>query len=154
MKIEALSPNMHLFPACPALIGVDVKTSGLATHYIPIWLLPELETRLRTLGANRRSASAPLLSAAASHTHVSLPLDLSSINQVLSELESEAGIPPEGSLTPQQLSWIRRHFGGREPSVGLILASMRSRLEQLGQHPGREAAEVAWTEETLVALDK
>ena len=151
---------MHLFPAYPylALIGVDVRTSGLATHYIPSWLLPELETRLRTLGANRRMASAPLLSdassAAASHTHVSLPLDLSSINQVLSELESEAGPPLEGSLTPQQLSWIRRHFGGREPSVGSILASMRSRLKQLGQHPGREAAEVAWTEETLVALDK
>lgn len=140
-----------------------MRTSGLATHYIPSRLLPEIESRLRRLG-ERRGSSAPshavsrLPGAPPSrddrrvHDGGHGPLELSAINRVLCELESEAGPLPDGPLV-HQLPWIRKHFGSREASVGSVIASLR--LSQ-GQLKGQQGVnlEANWVEETLTALAK
>ncbi|KAG1653896.1 hypothetical protein FOA52_013779 [Chlamydomonas sp. UWO 241] len=149
--------GMYLGTTGVRLKGVDVRTAGLATHYVPSHLLHEVEGRLHRLGPAAR--------------------DLSVVAGVLSQLEHEGGALPTGPLL-QALPWIDAHFGG--PSVGHIIESLTVRRAQLvtmqqqqqqqqqQQHRGQQQgaqpttqqqggcckAEAAWLDEALAALAK
>ena len=128
-----------------------MRSAGLATHYLPSRLLPELEARLHRLGEQHAagppsgtgsgappSSSASFSSAPALQLPGAAPyagdegsggssvrgryLDLSEINDVICGLEAEAGPLPEGQLGVQ-LPWISRHFGGSSGGSGPALAS-------------------------------
>lgn len=120
-----------------AVAGVDVRAAGLATHYIPSHLLPEVESRLQRLAGSHAA-------------HIRRPMDLSEINRLLCEIEEHAGPLPRGKLT-EQLPWINQHFSNH--SVGDILQSLSRRQAQLSALD-QTVVEAAWLENTLKALGR
>ena len=161
-----------------------MRSAGLATHYLPSRLLPELEARLHRLGEQRASgppsgyssrappSSSASSSAPAHHLPGTSPyasggvnsvrgryLDLSEINDVICGLEAEAGPMPEGHLGAQ-LPWISRHFGNSSSGgSGPVLASeavehIISSLRQRQSQLTDVGPEAAWIGETLQSLAK
>ncbi|GAX80368.1 hypothetical protein CEUSTIGMA_g7807.t1 [Chlamydomonas eustigma] len=132
------------------LKGVDVRDSGLATHFIPSHLLERVEEGIMALSEQNSTATNNSRQALRS-------LDLSEVDAVLRRLQSEGGAMPAGKLK-QQLPWINHHFG--LSSINSIIESLKKRHTQLTQQQqggnalAGTADEAAWIEETLQGLER
>jgi enoyl-CoA hydratase/carnithine racemase len=104
--------------------GVDVLHAGLATHYIPSSLLPELQNAIvQTLSLVNSTANPAQLE--------------TSLRTVLNQFQSRAPLPP-GEL-PQHFDTISRVFGGGKRSVEEIYEACKA--PRSGEF-GKKAAEM------------
>jgi enoyl-CoA hydratase/carnithine racemase len=117
--LPRLGPGLGLWLGLTGarLTGADARRAGLATHYLPSEMVPELEAALAALGAGARGEAV--------------------VRRALNALEDRAGAPPPGALDAARLH-IAAAFGDAQPSVAAVAAACAARgawgaaaLEQL-----------------------